>query len=55
MESQNKLISEVDNDSSLDPDMEITRVEVPRSHPSWPVPTEPVQQPSHGSSVCRSI
>jgi hypothetical protein len=50
MEKSN-LIKDEDYDSSLDPDMEITRVDVPRSHPSWPVPTEPVQQPSHGSSV----
>jgi len=28
-----------DNDTQMDPDMEITRVDVPRSNPSWPIPT----------------
>jgi len=28
----------IKNDTQMDPDMEVTRVDVPRSNPSWPVP-----------------
>jgi hypothetical protein len=33
-----------DHDKAMDPDMEITRVDVPRSNPSWPVPARSVQE-----------
>lgn len=39
----------LDDDAPLDPDMEITRVDVPRSNPSWPIPASPEPVPSPGN------
>lgn len=39
------------HDATMDPDMEITRVDVPRSNPSWPIPPETIPEPSNRRTV----